>query len=58
LRTTALTYLLFLLVLPVAIIFWRTFEHGVGPVLDALTSATAVHAMQVTAEVALIATIA
>ena len=36
LRTVALVYLLFLLVLPVGLIGWRTFEHGAGPFFDAL----------------------
>jgi sulfate transport system permease protein len=53
LRTVALTYLFFLLVLPVALIFWRTFEDGVGPVIDALTSPSAVHAFVVTLQVAI-----
>jgi sulfate transport system permease protein len=52
LRLTALVYLAFLLVLPVGIVFWRTFEHGLGPVWDALTESNAVHALQVTAIVA------
>jgi sulfate transport system permease protein len=47
-----LLYLLFLLVLPVAIIGWRTFEHGVGPVVDALTTAQSLHAFKVTGIVA------
>jgi sulfate transport system permease protein len=49
---TALVYLLFLLVLPVALIAWRTFEHGLGPFLDALTSEQALHAFRVTFQVA------
>jgi sulfate transport system permease protein len=53
LRAIALTYLLFLLVLPVGLIVWRTFEHGVGPFFDALTTTEALHALRVTVEVAL-----
>lgn len=53
LRLLALTYLLFLLVLPVALIGWRTFEHGVGPFVDALTTPSALHAFRVTVVVAL-----
>jgi sulfate transport system permease protein len=53
LRLLALTYLLLLLVLPVALIGWRTFEHGVGPFVDALTSPSALHAFRVTVVVAL-----
>jgi sulfate transport system permease protein len=58
LRVTALVYLLFLLVLPIALIFWRTFENGVGPVLDALSTPSVLHAFLVTAQVAALATIA
>ena len=53
LRVVALAYLLFLLVLPVGVICWRTFENGLGPVYDALTAPSAVHAFQVTLEVAI-----
>jgi sulfate/thiosulfate transport system permease protein len=58
LRVVALGYLLFLLVLPVGVICWRTFENGVGPVYDALTAPSALHAFQVTLEVAIPAVIA
>jgi sulfate/thiosulfate transport system permease protein len=58
LRGIALIYLLFLLVLPVGLIGWRTFERGLSPVLDALSSPTAVHAFEVTASVALWAVLA
>jgi sulfate/thiosulfate transport system permease protein len=57
LRLVALVYLAFLLVLPVGIVFWRTFEHGVGPVWDALTQPNAVHAVQLTATVAVSAVV-
>jgi sulfate/thiosulfate transport system permease protein len=53
LRTLAIAYLFFLLVLPVGLIIWRTFGDGLGPFVDALTSASAVHAFQVTLTVAL-----
>ena len=52
LRVVVLGYLAFLLVLPVAVILYRTFQHGLAPVVDALTSANAIHAYQVTAVVA------
>ena len=52
LRVVALTYLAFLLVLPVGLVFWRTFEHGVGPVWDALTDPSVVHAFRITGIVA------
>ena len=51
LRCVALIYLLFLLVLPVGLIGWRTFQHGLGPFFDALTSDDAQHAFQVTFQV-------
>jgi sulfate transport system permease protein len=51
-------YLFFLLVLPVALIAWRTFGAGVGPVIDALTSSQALHAFQVTLVVAFWAVLA
>ena len=38
LRVLALGYLLFLLVLPVGLIAWRTFARGLAPVMTALTS--------------------
>lgn len=52
LRGVTLGYLALLLLLPVGVILWRTFEHGIGPVADALTTAQAVHAFRVTAIVA------
>jgi sulfate transport system permease protein len=52
LRALALVYLLFLLVIPVGLIGWRTFGDGLGPVVDALTSDDAIHAFQVTIVVA------
>jgi sulfate transport system permease protein len=52
LRALALVYLLFLLVLPVVLIGWRTFQHGLGPFFTALGSPTAVHAFEVTLSVA------
>lgn len=53
LRFIALLYLLFLLVIPVGIIGWRTFDHGAGTFFDSLTSHSALHAIQVTFTVAL-----
>jgi len=58
LRGVALVYLFFLLVLPVGLIGWRTFDRGLSPVVTALTSANAVHAFEVTASVAVWAVIA
>jgi sulfate transport system permease protein len=47
-RLFALGYLAVLLAAPVGFVFWRTFEHGVGPAWDAVTSHDAVHALKVT----------
>ena len=49
----ALAYLAALLVLPVGLVFWRTFENGIGPVIDSLTDPSVVHAFRITAVVAL-----
>src|SRR2546426_1536559 len=48
LRFASLGYLAVLLVAPVGFVFWRTFEHGVGPAWDAVTTSDAVHALRVT----------
>ena len=53
LRFIALLYLLGLLVIPVGIIGWRTFDYGVGSFFEALTPHSALHAIQVTFVVAL-----
>jgi len=58
LRTVALIYLFFLLVLPVALIVWRTFEDGLAPFIEALTSPSALHAFKVTLIVAACAVVA
>jgi sulfate/thiosulfate transport system permease protein len=55
LRFIALGYLALLLLLPVGLILWRTFEHGVGPVWSAVTGADAVHALWLTVIIALVA---
>ena len=55
LRGVALLYLVFLLLLPVAMVFQRTFAHGLGPVWGALGQPNAVHAFEVTLLVALAA---
>jgi sulfate transport system permease protein len=47
-RVFSLGYLAVLLVAPVGYVFWRTFEHGVGPAWDAVTTPDAVHALKVT----------
>ncbi len=52
LRYVALAYLGVLVGLPVALIFWRTFEHGIGPVMHSLSDSSVLHALRVTAIVA------
>src|SRR5437667_12793685 len=54
-RSFALGYLAVLLAAPVGFVFWRTFEHGVGPAWDAVTSRNAMHALKVTRIVVAIA---
>jgi sulfate transport system permease protein len=51
LRTVALGYLALLVLAPVAMIFYRTFEHGLAPVWDALTAPNAVHAFWLSVEI-------
>ena len=58
LRTIALVYLLFLLVLPVGLICWTTFQDGIAPVIESLTTPSALHAFKVTAQVAVLTVIA
>ncbi len=55
LRFAALGYLAALLVFPVGLVFWRTFQHGLGPVIDAATTPEALHALWLTLVIALIA---
>jgi sulfate transport system permease protein len=50
LRFAALGYLLALLGAPVAMIFYRTFEHGLAPVWSAVTQPNAVHAFWLSIE--------
>lgn len=55
LRVIGLAYLAALLLVPVAIIFYRTFEHGVTAVWDSITTPAAISAFTLTLEVTLIA---
>jgi sulfate transport system permease protein len=55
LRVTALAYLAALLFVPVGLVFYRTFEHGIGAVWDAITTPAAISAFWLTIEVTLIA---
>ena len=55
LRTVALTYLALLLIVPIAVVFYRTFEGGAGAVWDAVTTPAAISAFWLTITVTLIA---
>jgi sulfate transport system permease protein len=55
LRSVALLYLLAVLVGPLAVVFYRTFEHGLGPAWDALTTPETIHAFKLTLIIAAIA---
>jgi sulfate/thiosulfate transport system permease protein len=48
LRFASLGYLAVLLVAPVGYVFFKTFEHGIGPAWDAVTTPDALHALKVT----------
>jgi sulfate/thiosulfate transport system permease protein len=48
LRAVALGYLAALLAIPVAIVFYRTFEQGIGPAWEAVTTPPAQHAFWLT----------
>lgn len=54
LRTVALGYLVLLLGAPVAMIFFRTFEHGLAPVWEAVTQPNAMHAFWLSIELVVI----
>jgi sulfate/thiosulfate transport system permease protein len=55
LRTLALAYLALLLLIPVGVVFWRTFEPGVGAVWGSVTTPAAISAFWLTLLVAAIA---
>jgi sulfate transport system permease protein len=55
LRTIALGYLALLLIVPVGLIFFRTFEDGVGAVWDSITTPAAISAFWLTITVTAIA---
>jgi sulfate/thiosulfate transport system permease protein len=48
LRFASLGYLAVLLVAPVGYVFWKTFQHGLEPAWDAVTTPDALHALKVT----------
>ena len=47
LRAVAIFYVGIMLLFPVGLLFWRTFEHGIQPVWDQLTTPSALHAFRV-----------
>jgi sulfate transport system permease protein len=55
LRTIVLAYLAALLVLPIGIVVYRTFENGLGPAIDAVTDSDTLHALYLTVLIAVIA---
>jgi sulfate transport system permease protein len=55
LRFAVLAYLAAILLVPVGLVFWRTFEHGVGPAWNAVTTPDALHAFWLTLKIAAIA---
>jgi len=55
LRFLALGYLGLLLAAPVGLVFYRTFEHGLAPALDAVTTPEALHAFWLTIVMVLVA---
>jgi sulfate transport system permease protein len=55
LRAIAVSYVACLVLIPVGVIAWRTFEHGLLPVWNALTSPDALHAIKLTVMITAIA---
>jgi sulfate transport system permease protein len=55
LRVVALAYLAAILLAPVGVVVYRTFEPGLGAVFDSITTPAAIHAFWLTVEVAAIA---
>jgi sulfate/thiosulfate transport system permease protein len=53
-RYGSLTYLTAILVAPVTLVFYRAFEHGIGPFWHAISNPTAVAALKLTLEVTVI----
>jgi sulfate/thiosulfate transport system permease protein len=47
-RLVSFSYLAVILVGPLAIVFWRTFENGFGPAWDALTTPETINAFKLT----------
>jgi sulfate/thiosulfate transport system permease protein len=55
LRSVALGYLALLLAVPVGLVLYRTFEHGVAPAWNSITAPDAAHAFWLTLEIVAIA---
>jgi sulfate transport system permease protein len=55
LRFLALGYLALLLLVPVGVVLYKTFQHGVSAVWDSISTPAAIHAFQLTIEIAAIA---
>lgn len=55
LRSAVLVYLAIVLMAPVAVVFWRALEGGLGAFWDAITTPEALHALWLTAQITLIA---
>ncbi len=55
LRLTALLYLALLLLAPLAVVFWRTFEHGIGTAWSFMTTPAAISALWLSVLIAAIA---
>jgi len=54
-RVVGLLYLLAILLVPVGLVFYRTFEPGIGAVWDSITTPAATHAFWLTIQVTAIA---
>jgi sulfate/thiosulfate transport system permease protein len=54
-RYGSLAYLAVILLAPVGLVFLRAFEHGLDPFWDAVTTPDAVHALELTLEIAVVA---
>jgi sulfate/thiosulfate transport system permease protein len=55
LRVVGLSYLALLLLIPIALVFYRTFENGAGAVYDSVTTPAAISAFALTVTVTAIA---
>ena len=58
LRSVALGYLVLLILLPLGLVLWRAFEHGIAPVWQALSQPAALHAVWLTSLATAIAVLA